>query len=179
MVAGRTRLNFRIGGKGRPVSADERFDRVRHGCLPLYAGIFGVSAVVRSENHVGKCAQRARQRNRLLNGNVERGSGDAPLPQRGDQSYFVDHGPTARIHDYRGWLHRSQFSGSDQVPRLHGKRDVQADQVGFAKQSLQRNEFDGRLDGSIQIGVGCEDAHFETTQLARYRASDPAQPDNA
>ena len=90
---------------------------------------------------------------------IEAGARDRSVLQGVGKLGSLHKGPASGVDQHRVGLHRSELPASDHAGRLGGRRHVQADHVGAAKQLL---EFDpdstqARLGARLASAAGVDD----------------------
>ena len=106
---------------------------------------------------------------------------DLAVPQRALERRRVDDRTARRVHEHRGRLHRAQGVVVDQVLRLVGQVDVQADEVGLAQQVVHLDAARPELRLLLRrrrMHVVVEDPHPEAATAARHLAADAPEPDD-
>ena len=67
--------------------------------------------------------------------NVQAGAGDLPLLQKPDQGFFIHHFAARGVDQEGRGFHEGEVGSPDQMLGFGAEGDVQAEEVGLAKQS--------------------------------------------
>src|SRR6266851_8595071 len=85
---------------------------------------------MRGCEHVVQRPERVRGRERLNIEYVDRRAGDLLVPQRADQSLFIDDRPARRIDQPGRWLHSLQLRGPHQAARTAAQHQMDRHEIG-------------------------------------------------
>src|SRR5260370_9587648 len=85
---------------------------------------------MRGCEHVVQRPERVRGRERLNVEYVDRGAGDLLVPQRADQSLFIDDRPARRVDQPGRWLHSLQLRGPHQAARTAAQHQMDRQEIG-------------------------------------------------
>ena len=81
----------------------------------------GKRRVVRRENDIWQCKERAVGAGRLGVGDIQCGAAELAIAQGVDQRYFVNDRAAGRIDQQGAFFHGSEFFGADEMPGLVGQ----------------------------------------------------------
>src|SRR5438128_11560272 len=97
---------------------------------------------MRCENDIVEEKEWMVGKRRLLFEHVQSGAGDLPRLQCVQEILFTHQASPSGINEKRSWLHQSQRSLIDQMPRFPSQRHVQSQIIGFGQQAVERQQSD-------------------------------------
>ena len=114
--------------------------------------------------------------------NIQRRAGNFFIFESFRERSFVHYGPARSIHQKRSAFHLLKIIFRNQVARIRQQRNMQADEIGFAKQPVAIHEFCVQFFFYIRRRANrviVKHAHLETQRAARHPAADSSKAQNA
>src|SRR5579863_3395490 len=91
---------------------------------------------MRRRQYIVQASKGVMRRQRLSVEYVDSRAGDLLVPQRADQSLFVDNRPARRIDQPGRWLHSLQLSGPYEASRAAAQHDMDRQDIGLLEQRV-------------------------------------------